>query len=413
MRTTSRSVAPRRMAGRAWRMLSDASFDLTTSVPDGTETANASTDSRNVAGRCWGTARPPARSRGTRWTRRRRQSPAARRTRRGTLPTSRSVAPRRTAGRAWRMLVMPAFDLDQRPAGTEDGQRVDQPARRARRRGQSRHACRPDRGEQGGQEGPGGRLRRGGWSLARVQCLDRLQRDRRRLRPGERGRCQLHSLDHRGGRGPRRATHPTGSRTSRTCREQRDRRPRSAGNKIDKKGPTVALTCPASPILLNAPVSANWTASDGGSVVAIGFASGSFSVPTNSVGQQVATAAAGVSHDNVGNPSSASAPCAYGVEFAFSGFRTPVDNNGVLNGGQLGPGHPAEVGAAGLCRQPGHHAEAASTVTVTALACSAGVDCRPDRGVRRRLFRSPESRWRLLPVQLEDAGQLCQGPARR
>ena len=79
-----------------------------------------------------------------------------------------------------------------------------------------------------------------------------------------------------------------------------------AGNQIDKKGPTLSLTCPNAPLLLNQPASATWNAGDGGSGVAAGFLTGSFSVPTNTVGPHTATAAAGLSHDNVGNTSSAS-----------------------------------------------------------------------------------------------------------
>ena len=79
-------------------------------------------------------------------------------------------------------------------------------------------------------------------------------------------------------------------------------------NQIDKKGPTLSLTCPNAPILLNQPVSATWAAGDGGSGVAAGFTTGSLSVPSNTVGPHTATAAAGLSHDNVGNTSTASPP---------------------------------------------------------------------------------------------------------
>jgi Big-like domain-containing protein len=144
------------------------------------------------------------------------------------------------------------------------------------------------------------------------------------------------------------------------------------GNQVDKKGPAVALTCPVSPVLLNAPVSANWTATDGGSGVASGFASGSFGVPTNQVGQTTATAAPGVSHDKVGNPSSASAPCGYSVQFAFSGFRAPVDNNGTLNGANSGQAIPLKWELRDYAGNP-VTTLVSVTVTVATLACSAGV----------------------------------------
>ena len=112
-------------------------------------------------------------------------------------------------------------------------------------------------------------------------------------------------------------------------------------------------------------------ASDGGSLVATGYTVGSFSVPTNSVGQQFATAAAGLSHDNVGNPSSASAPCSYGVEFNFSGFRTPVDNNAVLNGANSGQAIPLKWE---LRDYAGNPVTTLTSVilTVATLACSQG-----------------------------------------
>jgi hypothetical protein len=111
-------------------------------------------------------------------------------------------------------------------------------------------------------------------------------------------------------------------------------------NKVDKKGPTLSLTCPSAPLLLNQPASASWMASDGGSGVASGFVTGSFSVPTNTVGDHTATAAAGLSHDNVGNASTASAPCGYGVNYGFAGFLTPVDPNPAMNGANSGQAIP-------------------------------------------------------------------------
>jgi hypothetical protein len=110
---------------------------------------------------------------------------------------------------------------------------------------------------------------------------------------------------------------------------------------VDKKGPTLSLTCPNSPLLLNQPnVLASWTAGDGGSGVAAGFTAGSFGVSTNPAGPHSVFGAAGLSHDAVGNASSASAPCGYTVSYGFAGFTTPVDNNGVLNGANSGQAIP-------------------------------------------------------------------------
>jgi hypothetical protein len=144
-----------------------------------------------------------------------------------------------------------------------------------------------------------------------------------------------------------------------------------AGNKIDKKGPTVSLTCPASPLLLNAPASASWEATDGGSGVAAGYEDGSFAVPTNSVGPKTAVAAAGISQDDVGNPSSASPPCGYAVQFGFSGFRTPVDNNGVRNAANSGQAIPLKWELHDYAGNP-VTTLAGVTVTVATLVCDAG-----------------------------------------
>ena len=111
------------------------------------------------------------------------------------------------------------------------------------------------------------------------------------------------------------------------------------GNMIDKKGPVVTLTCPVAPVVLGAPATAGWTATDGGSLVAPGFASGNIALETSSVGPKTATAPVGTSKDNVDN-NSLSVSCAYSVVFDFHGFFTPVDNNGVLNVANSGQAIP-------------------------------------------------------------------------
>jgi hypothetical protein len=143
------------------------------------------------------------------------------------------------------------------------------------------------------------------------------------------------------------------------------------GNQVDKKGPSLSLTCPNLPLLLNQPASASWTASDGGSGVAAGFVTGSFPVPTNTVGPHTATAAAGLSHDNVGNASTASAPCGYGVNYGFAGFFTPVDPNPALNGANSGQAIPLKWT---LKDYNGNPVTTLASVSVTAasLSCAQG-----------------------------------------
>jgi len=142
-----------------------------------------------------------------------------------------------------------------------------------------------------------------------------------------------------------------------------------SGNQIDKKGPTLSLTCPNAPILLNQPVSATWNASDGGSGVAAGFTTGSFSVPTNTVGSHTATAAAGLSHDNVGNTSTASPPCGYGVNYGFAGFFTPVDNGTTMNGANSGQAIPLKWTLKDFNGAP---VTTLTSVNVTAVSLSCG-----------------------------------------
>ncbi|HKU61655.1 MAG TPA: PxKF domain-containing protein [Gemmatimonadales bacterium] len=143
------------------------------------------------------------------------------------------------------------------------------------------------------------------------------------------------------------------------------------GNQVDKKGPTLNLTCPSAPLLLNQPASANWQAADGGSGVASGFLTGSFSVPTNTVGPHTATAAAGLSHDNVGNASTASAPCPYGVNYGFAGFFTPVDPNPAMNGANSGQAIPLKWTLKDFNGNP-VTTLASVNVTAVSLSCSQG-----------------------------------------
>jgi hypothetical protein len=118
-----------------------------------------------------------------------------------------------------------------------------------------------------------------------------------------------------------------------------------SGNMIDKKGPTVNLVCPATPVILGSTASASWTASDGGSLVAPGFGGGSINLVTSSVGQKTATAPLGTSHDNVLNDSP-EATCTYSVIYLWDGFYQPVDNTN-LNQAKAGSAIPVKFNLGG------------------------------------------------------------------
>ena len=103
--------------------------------------------------------------------------------------------------------------------------------------------------------------------------------------------------------------------------------------------------------------------------MATGFTTGSFSVPSNTVGPHTATAAAGLSHDNVGNTSTASPPCGYGVNYNFAGFYTPVDNGNTMNGANSGQAIPLKWTLKDFNGAP---VTTLSSVNVTAVSLSCG-----------------------------------------
>jgi hypothetical protein len=105
------------------------------------------------------------------------------------------------------------------------------------------------------------------------------------------------------------------------------------GNKVDKKAPQLALTCPANLVVLNDPAAvANWTATDGGSGVT---PSGTVALVTSSIGSKTANVTV---QDNVGNSSSAS--CNYTVGYNFAGFFAPVDRPNTMNMSKAGQAIP-------------------------------------------------------------------------
>jgi hypothetical protein len=105
------------------------------------------------------------------------------------------------------------------------------------------------------------------------------------------------------------------------------------GNKVDKKAPEVALTCPANLVILNSTANASWTATDGGSGVT---PSGTVALVTSSIGTKTATVTV---EDNVHNPS-ALASCSYTVGYNFAGFSAPVDRPNTMNVSKAGQAIP-------------------------------------------------------------------------
>jgi hypothetical protein len=142
------------------------------------------------------------------------------------------------------------------------------------------------------------------------------------------------------------------------------------GNRIDRKAPVVTLTCPASSLLLNAPVTASWSATENGSGFA-GPSSGTISVPTGTVGPNKTVAVqGGVTQDAVGNSSNPSNSCSYSVAFVFAGFRTPVDN-GVMNTANSGQAIPLKWELRDYAGIPVTNLASVSVTAVT-LSCAAG-----------------------------------------
>ena len=146
------------------------------------------------------------------------------------------------------------------------------------------------------------------------------------------------------------------------------------GNMIDKKGPVVTLTCPVTPVILGASATADWTATDGGSGVALGFAAGNIPLETGSVGPKTATAAEGTSRDDVANDSPP-VSCGYSVVFDFRGFFTPVDNNGILNVANSGQAIPLKWE---LRDHLGNPVTTLSSVKVTVEHLSCGLETTTD-----------------------------------
>ncbi|HEX6711326.1 MAG TPA: PxKF domain-containing protein, partial [Rubrobacter sp.] len=119
-----------------------------------------------------------------------------------------------------------------------------------------------------------------------------------------------------------------------------------AGNKVDKKAPSISITTPveSAEYKLGEVVTAGYACSDGGS----GVDSCSGPVPT---GANVDTASIGQKtfavegKDRAGNVTSGSNN--YSVIYDFGGFFSPVDNPDVLNRGQAGSAIPVKFDLSG------------------------------------------------------------------
>src|ERR687897_3064016 len=140
--------------------------------------------------------------------------------------------------------------------------------------------------------------------------------------------------------------------------------------KVDRKAPTISLVCPSS-VTLGSSASANWTASDGGSGVATGYASGAIALDTSSVGMKTATAPAGTSKDSVDN-NSLVATCTYIVAFNFSGFFAPIDRPDTMNLSKAGQAIPLKWRLTDALGAPITNLGSV-TGTVTSISCTLGV----------------------------------------
>jgi hypothetical protein len=147
-----------------------------------------------------------------------------------------------------------------------------------------------------------------------------------------------------------------------------------SGN-VDTQAPAVTLACPTGTILLGAPTSANWSASDPGgasaaSGVKAGFGSGSVSLDTSTPGAHTAQVPAGASKDNVGHLSAASNSCDYSVLYNFIGFLQPVDNK-MLNGMKAGSTAPIKWQLKDAAGNYVSTLAAVKTVSSGVMACDA------------------------------------------
>jgi len=138
------------------------------------------------------------------------------------------------------------------------------------------------------------------------------------------------------------------------------------GNKVDKKGPSVACDTPAPSFTLNQwPAKVNGTASDGGSGPATQAVSADADTSSVCSGKTVSVQAS----DAVGNTGSAS--CSYSVAYGFLGLFAPIDKPTTMNVSKAGQAIPLKWRLVDASNQPVTNL-AAVTVTVQGMSCAIG-----------------------------------------
>ncbi|MBI3447301.1 MAG: SBBP repeat-containing protein [Acidobacteria bacterium] len=117
-----------------------------------------------------------------------------------------------------------------------------------------------------------------------------------------------------------------------------------AGNMVDRRAPTIAISAPSGTYLVGEDVVADYSCADGGSGVAscTGPVVSSENVDTTTVGTRTFTVAAA---DNAGN--SATATSTYDVVYDFVGFFQPIDNVPALNIAAAGRSIPVKFSLGG------------------------------------------------------------------
>jgi hypothetical protein len=144
-----------------------------------------------------------------------------------------------------------------------------------------------------------------------------------------------------------------------------------AGNKVDKKAPSITLSQPvAATYQLNQAVTASYSCSDGGSGVATcsGPVSSGAAIDTSTVGTKTLTVTA---TDVVGNTTSQSVSYTVIILYRFSGFLQPVDNPDTVNTGKAGRTYPVKFQLTDASGAYVSNLSAVKSITFKATTCRA------------------------------------------